>query len=240
VLTVENRGRQKERGKILGNHGKSRKGGSKSILANIKCWIVGRKDILRKTGDLQRNKEMDNRKKNQEENVSRDVLQDALILSLDNITNSWVLYLGASFHATPHKKYFRDYVQRDFGQIYLGDGEPCKIVGMGKVQIKLRNGNQWLLKEVRHVPNLRRNIISTRQLVSEGCISTFTEKAWKVTKGSLVIKKGEKVGTLYLCIGNVESSISLAFIGVDTTFWHHRLGHMSEKGMKILQKRNFL
>jgi hypothetical protein len=46
-----------------------------------------------------------------------------------------------------------------------------------------------------------------------------------------VIAKGEKVGTLYLCIGNTVSSISLASIGMDTTLWHHRFGHMSEKGM---------
>jgi hypothetical protein len=42
----------------------------------------------------------------------------------------------------------------------LGDDAPCKIVGMGKVQIKKKNGNQWLLKEARHVPDLRKNIIS--------------------------------------------------------------------------------
>ena len=69
----------------------------------------------------------------------------------------------------------------------MGDDAPCKIVGMGKVQIKQKNGNQWLLKEVRHVPDLRKNLISTRQLASEGCISIFTDKAWKVTKGSMVI-----------------------------------------------------
>ena len=54
---------------------------------------------------------------------------------------------------------------------------------------------------------------------------------WKVTKGSLVITKGDKVGTLYLCNGTVDFSISLASIGVDMEMWHHRLGHMSEKGM---------
>jgi hypothetical protein len=81
---------------------------------------------------------------------------------------------------------------------------------MGKVKIKQRNGNQWLLKEVRHVPNLRKNLISTGQLASEGSISIFTDKVWKATKGSLVIAKGEKVGTLYLCTGNTDSSISLA------------------------------
>jgi phage pi2 protein 07 len=42
----------------------------------------------------------------------------------------------------------------------LGDDAPCKIVGMGKVKKKKSNGNQWLLKEVRHIPDLRKNIIS--------------------------------------------------------------------------------
>jgi hypothetical protein len=117
------------------------------------------------------------------------VLQDALILSVDNIFESWVVDSGASFHATPHRKHFLDYVQGDFGQVHLGDDAPCKIVGMGKVKIKKRNGNQWLLKEVRHVPYLRKNLISTGKLESEGCISIFTDKVWKVTKGSLGDRK---------------------------------------------------
>jgi hypothetical protein len=138
------------------------------------------------------------------------VLQYALVLFVDNIFESWVVDSGASFHSTLHRKHFLDYSQGDFGQIHLGDNAPCKIVGMGKVQIKKKNGNQWLLKEVRHIPDLRKSIISTGQLASEGCISIFTDKAWKATKGSLVIEKGEKVGILYLCTGNIDSSTSLA------------------------------
>jgi hypothetical protein len=79
------------------------------------------------------------------------VSQYDLILSLDNITKYWVLDLGASFHATPHRKYFQNYVQGDFGQVYLADDEPCQIVGMGKVKIKKKNRNQWFLKEVIHI-----------------------------------------------------------------------------------------
>ena len=41
------------------------------------------------------------------------------------------------------------------------------IFGLGKIQIKLKNRNQWLLKEVRHVPNLRKNLISIERLESE-------------------------------------------------------------------------
>jgi hypothetical protein len=58
----------------------------------------------------------------------------------------------------------------------LGDDAPWKIVGMGKVQIKKKSGNQWLLKKVRHVPYLRKSLISTWQLASEGCISIFIGK----------------------------------------------------------------
>jgi hypothetical protein len=103
---------------------------------------------------------------------------------------------------------------------------------------KARNRKKWLLKEVRHVPYIKKNMISTRQLKIVLCISIFTDKAWKVMKGSLVIEKGEKLSTLYLCTSNTDSSISLASKTLDTTLWHHRLGHMSEKGMQILQKIN--
>ena len=66
---------------------------------------------------------------------------------------------GASFHATPDKKHFHNYVQGDFGKVRLGDDKPCKIVGMGTVFIKQKNGNRWLFKKVRHVPDLKKNLI---------------------------------------------------------------------------------
>ena len=43
----------------------------------------------------------------------------------------------------------------------LGDDEPCKIIGKGKVQIKLNNGIELLLKDVRHILAMKRNLIST-------------------------------------------------------------------------------
>ena len=72
-------------------------------------------------------------------NVTGDVLQYALILSLENIIDAWVVDSGASFHATPDKKKFHDYVQGDFGQVRLDDDKPYKIVGMGTFFIKQKN-----------------------------------------------------------------------------------------------------
>ena len=64
-----------------------------------------------------------------------------MILSIDNIFESWVADSGATFHVTPNRKHFLDYVQGDFGQAHLGDDAPCRIVEMGKVKIKKRNEN---------------------------------------------------------------------------------------------------
>ena len=60
------------------------------------------------------------------------MLQYSLILALDNTSDYWVVDSGASCHAIAHRKFFHDYVQGDFGNVLLGDDEPCKIVGMGK------------------------------------------------------------------------------------------------------------
>ena len=61
------------------------------------------------------------------------------------------------------------------------------------------------IHEVRHIPRLSRNLISAGQL-GEGCVVIFNDKNWKVSKDSLVVAKGVKVGTLYLCIGHVVPS----------------------------------
>ena len=52
--------------------------------------------------------------------------------------------------------------------MYLADGSTLDVVGMGDIWILLPNGSVWLLEKVRHIPNLRRNLISVGQLDDEG------------------------------------------------------------------------
>ena len=69
-----------------------------------------------------------------------------------------------------------------------------------------------------------------------------------------------KIGTLYLCIGHtvpstlivsekndcsgtiaaVEQGEQITTIDSDTVLWHNRLGHMSEKGMKVIHSKKVL
>ena len=105
---------------------------------------------------------------------------------------------GVSFHTTPHREIIQNYVAGDFGKVYLADGSALDVVGMGDVRILLPNGSIWLLEKVRHILELRRNLISVGQLDDEGHAILFVGGTWKVTKGARVLACGKKTGTLYM------------------------------------------
>ncbi|GFZ15922.1 cupredoxin superfamily protein [Actinidia rufa] len=125
-------------------------------------------------------------------NVSDNGDSEALVLSVATYDDVWIVDLGASFHATYQKEILHNYVKGDFGKVYLGDDEPCSIIGKGEVQISLTYGTTLHLKDVRHVPNLKRNLISVGQLATSGCKTIFTDDSWKVTKGAMVMAHGKK------------------------------------------------
>ena len=91
---------------------------------------------------------------------------------------------GASFHTIPHREIIQNYVVGNFGKVYLANGSALDVVGMGDVWILLPNGSVWLLEKVRHIPDLRRNLISVGQLDDEGHAILFIGGTWKVTKGA--------------------------------------------------------
>ena len=44
--------------------------------------------------------------------------------------------------------------------MYLANGSALDVVSMGDIRILLPNRSVWLLEKVRHIPDLRRNLIS--------------------------------------------------------------------------------
>ena len=76
---------------------------------------VGNQCIKKKDCWTQKKNEGDKQEGNKEENVvSNKSEKDALVLSLESVDDSWILDFGGSFHATPHRGYFIDYVQGNF------------------------------------------------------------------------------------------------------------------------------
>ncbi|KAJ4736375.1 Transposon Ty1-NL2 Gag-Pol polyprotein [Rhynchospora pubera] len=164
---------------------------------------------------------------------------DALVLCVDSPIESWVLDSGASFHSTSCKELIKNFVAGQYGTVYLADGKPLSITGKGDVHIKSDNGYKWALHDVRYIPGLKKNLISVGQLDKEGFRIIFGEGSWKIVKEALVVARGTKTSTLYL----INSSVPLVAVAgakADPNLWHKRLGHMSDKGMKVLASKELL
>ena len=72
--------------------------------------------------------------------VSNKSEEDALLLSLENVDDSWVLDSSASFHATPHIVYYIDYVQGDLGLFIWGIVNPVRLLERKKLRLSCRMG----------------------------------------------------------------------------------------------------
>ena len=75
-------------------------------------------------------------KNNDAANVITDEVRDALILSVDDSCDSWVLDSDASFHTTTQCDFLENYVVGNQGKVYLANGEPLDIIKIGDVSLK--------------------------------------------------------------------------------------------------------
>ena len=93
---------------------------------------------------------------------------DILTISSEKSCEAWLLDSASSFHATPKKEWFSSYIEKDGGLAHLGDDSGYRIIGVSDIKLKMCDGHETLLKGVKHVPGLRRNLISLGILHEEG------------------------------------------------------------------------
>ena len=113
------------------------------------------------------------------------------------------------------------------------------IVRIGDVCIRTDIGYTMTLKAVRHIPDLRLKMIFGTSLDHAGYESHFGNDRWKLTKGSLFIASRKACNTLYkihvkLCKGVLNAIEDRT----SPNLWHKRLGHISEKGLQLLAKKD--
>jgi hypothetical protein len=82
--------------------------------------------------------------------------------------STWVVNTAISFHITPHRDFFSSNTNGDFGWVRMGNEAKCKVVGMRDIQLETSIGCKLILKDVRHVLEMRFNFISIRKLDDEG------------------------------------------------------------------------
>lgn len=89
-----------------------------------------------------------------------------------------------------------------------------------------------LTTDMRHVPQVKRNLISLSVLGKARCTIRVESSVLKVAKGSLVLMKSDTSNDLYVLQGTtITSNITIVVNQSQDKIllWHLMLGHMNEK-----------
>ena len=70
--------------------------------------------------------------------------------------------------------------------------------GKGDVMVNLFTGSILKLRNVRHIPKLKRNLISVGQLADGGMKTTFDGDVCKINKCAMVMSHRKKKDTIYI------------------------------------------
>eukprot|EP00253_Pinus_taeda_P020785 PITA_20785 len=125
-----------------------------------------------------------------------------LLCSPPDPWDSLVIAIGASFHFTPHREWVCEYEKYDGGDVFLGDDRKARIIGRGKVKLKLQGGRVRTLPGVLHIPALARNLIFVSKLDDAGVKKVFENDTCKMVQGALVLMRGVRIGALYKLQGS--------------------------------------
>ena len=80
----------------------------------------------------------------------------------------------------------------------MDNNAECNVIGIGTIKIKTHDGVVRTLSNVRHVLDLKSNLISLDTLESKGCKYSTECGVPKVSKGTWTLLKGSRRGSLYV------------------------------------------
>ncbi|KAE8727716.1 putative ribonuclease H protein [Hibiscus syriacus] len=146
---------------------------------------------------------------------------DMLSISTTQLTDVWILDSGYSYHITPNREWFSTH------------------------RIKMYDGSVRTLSGVRHIPDLKKNLISLGTLHKNGFIPKADEdrETIRIVKGALTVIKGKMTAVdIYILLGSTVVGGIHSVESCDDTkkLWHMRVAHLSERCMAELHKRNLL
>jgi hypothetical protein len=249
ALVTEKRGRSKSR-KPRGDDSRDKSRGISKTRKEIKCFHCGKLGHMKRQCRKFKNEQL--KEKGEESKEEKDTAAvasdgDDLVVCEDVYVNlachesMWVVDTAASFHITPHRDFFSSYTNGNFGWVRMENEAKCEIVGMGDIQLETSIGCKLLLKDVRYVPEMRFSLISIGKLDDEGYHNYLGGGHWKLCKGSLILARGKKINTLYKTETRlVKGDVNVVENETSTELWHKRFGHMSEKGLQVLAKKQLL
>jgi hypothetical protein len=154
----------------------------------------------------------------------------------------WWVDTGANIHVCADIFLFSVYQAGRAGSLLMGNGARAVVHGVGSVDLKLTSRKTVQLKNVHHVPSIKKNLISGSLLCRDGYKLVFESNKCVVSKYGTFVGKGYESGGLF-CLSLVDTCFESAnhmVSNVETNIWHSRLCHVNFGCMSRLAGLNLI
>ncbi|CAL2250005.1 unnamed protein product [Prunus armeniaca] len=115
---------------------------------------------------------------------------DAIVISS---RSDWILVSGCSYHRCSNKSWFDTYEADYNGEVMMGDALVCRVEGTGTIKVKMHDGVVRTSGMVRYIPKLKKNLMSLNNFDKNGYSYKAKRGKLIISKGSLVVIKGEMI-----------------------------------------------
>jgi hypothetical protein len=104
---------------------------------------------------------------------------------------------GANIHVCADISLFSSYQVGGPGSLLMGNGSHARVLGVGTVNLKLTSGKIMRLKNVQHVPTIKKNLVSGSLLCRDGFKLVFESNKCVLSKYGNFVGKGYESGGLF-------------------------------------------
>ena len=109
---------------------------------------------------------------------------------------------GANIHVCADVSLFTSYQAGKIGALLMGNGSHARVLGAGTIVLKFTSEKTVLLKNVQHVPSIKKNLVSASQMCRDGFKIVLESNKCVVSRHETFVGKGYdcEACSAYLCL----------------------------------------
>jgi hypothetical protein len=113
----------------------------------------------------------------------------------------WWADTGVNIYVCADISLFSSYQCKGTRALLMGNGSHARVLGVGTVILKFTSGKTVLLKNVQHVPSIKKNLVSGSQLCRDGYKIIFESNKCILSKYGTFVGKGYDLSyQFWLCL----------------------------------------
>src|SRR3954469_3458558 len=155
----------------------------------------------------------------------------AMITEINMVGGSdgWWIDTGAYRHVCYDRAMFKTYTIAEDKKVLLGDAHTTNVAGIGDVELKFTSGKTLILKDVMHVPEIRKNLVSGFLLNKAGFNQTIGADLYTITKNGIFVGKGYAADGMFKLNVDFNKVSPSVYSLCDFNIWHARVCHVNKR-----------